>query len=91
MRVASEIDERKLSEWKKIEIKEDTLYFESFDTWKHNWKAKILNLEENKAELHNLNTDVKMSLERINGNIDFENQRVFWNEFQNRRKNRNCE
>ncbi len=91
MRVASEIEGRKLSEWRKIEIKKDTIYFESFDEWKHNWKVKIISIGTNEAELHNLNTDVKLNLERINGNLNFENHNEFWNGFSHRQKSRNCE
>ena len=42
MRVASEINGRKLSEWNNIEIIKDTLYIESVDEWKHKWKARII-------------------------------------------------
>jgi hypothetical protein len=91
MRVASENESRVLSEWKKIKIKEDTLYFESFDEWKHKWKAKIIYNGKGKTELHNLNTDMKFNLELINGNLNFKNPKEFWNEFINRQKIRNCQ
>ncbi|WP_375238094.1 hypothetical protein [Aurantibacter sp.] len=90
MRVASENELRTLSEWEKIEIKKDTLYFKSFDEWKHKWKAKIYYLRDNDIELHNLNTDMKFSLEQIHESLDFENLKEFWNGFSNRQKIRNC-
>ncbi|MCK0158952.1 hypothetical protein MWU65_17325 [Cellulophaga sp. F20128] len=91
MRVASENKWVKLSEWRKFEIKNDTLYFQSFGEWRDDWKAEIIYNGKNKTELHNLITDVKFNLERINENPHFENLKEFWNEFSNRQKIRNCE
>lgn len=91
MRVATENESRTLHEWQKIEIKQDTLYFESFDEWKHNWKAKIIRNGKSKTELHNLNTDMKFQLEPINAILKFENQKEFWNKFNIRKEARNCE
>lgn len=90
MRVASESEWVKLSEWKKVEIKNDTLYFESFGEWRDDWKAEIKHIGKNKTEFHNLITDVKFDLERINESLDFENPEDFWNEFSKRQNLSNC-
>lgn len=91
MRVASKNEWVKLSEWRKVEIKNDTLYFQSFGEWKDDWKAKIIYKGNNKAELHNLITGIKFNLERVNENLNFENPEEFWNEFINRQKSKGCE
>ena len=90
MRVASENEWVKLSEWRKVEIKNDTLYFQSFGEWRDDWKAEIKYIEKNKTELHNLITDVKLDLERINGTLNFEQTNEFWKGFKNRQEIRNC-
>ena len=90
MRVASKSDWVKLSKWKKVEIKNDTLYFESFGEWRDDWKAVIKHIGKNKTEFHNLITDVKFDLERINESIDFINTEDFWNEFSKRQNLSNC-
>jgi len=91
MRVASENEWVKLSKWRKVEIKNDTLYFESFGEWRDDWKAEIKYTGKNKTELHNLITGIKIDLERINENLDFENPKEFWNGFSNRQESKNCE
>jgi len=91
MRIASNNEWVKLSEWRKIEIKNDTLYFESFGEWRDNWKAEIRYVGKNKIELHNLITDVKLDLESINQNLNFEKPIEFWNGFNNRKNSKNCE
>ncbi|WP_025665377.1 hypothetical protein [Aquimarina megaterium] len=90
MRVASKNEWVKLSEWRKIEITNNTLYFESFGEWKDNWKAEIKFIDKNKTELHNLITGVKLNLERINKNLNFKNQKEFWEKFRDRQNSGNC-
>lgn len=90
MRVASENEWVKLSEWRKIEIINDTLYFKSFGDWKDNWKAEIKFIDKNKTELHNLTTDVRLNLERINENLNFKNEKEFWGKFRARQDSGNC-
>ncbi|WP_299438247.1 hypothetical protein [uncultured Aquimarina sp.] len=90
MRVASENEWVKLSEWRKIEIANDTLYFQSFGEWKDNWKAEIKLIGNNKAELHNVITDLRFNLERINVNLNFKNPKEFWGKFRNRQNSENC-
>ncbi|WP_074405967.1 hypothetical protein [Aquimarina megaterium] len=90
MRVASENEWVKLSEWRKIEIKNDTLHFKSFGEWRDDWKAEIKYIGKNKTELHNLTTDVKLNLKRINENLNFENPKEFWEKFRDRQNSGNC-
>lgn len=90
MRVASDNEKKQLSEWKKIKIKNDTLYFKSFDEWEHDWKVKITYKVDGKTEFHNLNTDMKFYLEPINKKLVLKNEKEFWTEFHNREKVRNC-
>ena len=90
MRVASESKWVKLSKWKKVEFKNDTLYFESFGEWRDDWKAEIKYVGKNKTEFHNLITDVKLDLERINEKLNFQNPKDFWNGFYKRQNLSNC-
>lgn len=90
MRVASESEWVKLSEWRKIEIKNDTLHFETFGEWREEWQAEIKYIGKNKTELHNLVTDIKLDLKRINGSLNFENPINFWNGFSKRQNLSNC-
>jgi hypothetical protein len=91
MRVASEDEWVKLSEWRKIEIKNDTLYFDSFGEWRDDWKAKIEFNGINKIELHVIQNNAKHDLEPIKKDLNFENLDEFWNGFNKRMKSKNCE
>ena len=91
IRIASENEWIKLSEWKKIELKNDTLFFESFGEWRYDYKTEIKYIKKNKAKLHILTTDQIIDLERIDENLDFENRKVFWNGFMKRKNSKNCE
>ena len=90
MRVASENEWIKLSEWRKIEIKNDTLYFESFGEWRENWKSKIKYINRNKTQLHNLVTDSLIDLVPFETKLNFENPTEFWKDFNNRYNSKNC-
>lgn len=74
------------SEWRKIAIKKDTLYFKTFGEWSHSTKAVIEQKENNSIELHFLDSSRKLKLEPINEEINFENEKDFWNGFYNRKK-----
>ncbi|WP_165453888.1 hypothetical protein [Hyunsoonleella flava] len=90
MRVASESEWVKLSEWKQVKINNDTLYFESFGEWRDNWKAEIKYIGKNKIELYNLATDISVSLEPINVDLNFENSKEFWKGFKTRKNLKGC-
>ena len=91
MRVASKNQWVKLSEWRKIEIRNDTLYFKTFGEFKDNATAEIKYVGMNKTELRILETDVRLNLESINKNLNFENPKEFWNGFIDRQSLMNCE
>lgn len=91
MRIASENELVKLSDWKKIEIKNDTLHFETFGEWKDDLKAKIKYVGMNKTELRILESDVILELGRINGKLRFKDSTEFWSEFKNRMNYKKCE
>ncbi|MBA6316802.1 hypothetical protein [Cellulophaga baltica] len=90
MRVASDNEWVKLSEWRKIEIKNDTLYFETFGEWRGKMKAEINYTGLNNIEMRILKTDEIRNLEPINRNLNFENEKEFWNEFNKRLNFKNC-
>lgn len=90
MRVASNDEWIKLSKWKKIEIKNDTLYFETFGEWRYSTKAKIKYLENSKVELCFLDSDKNLNLKPIDQNLKIENSEKFWNGFKNRFNIKNC-
>ena len=90
MRIASDNEWIKLSEWRKIEIKNNTLNFMTFGEWKDSSKAKIKYVGNNKIELQFLKNDEKLDLELIDEDIKFENLKEFWNGFRNRKKFNNC-
>ncbi|UOY07781.1 hypothetical protein L0P88_04325 [Muricauda sp. SCSIO 64092] len=90
MRIAKDDEWVKLSEWKKIEIKNDTLHFETFGEWKDSSKVLIKYTERNKIRLLNLDNSEGILLEPIEDYIDFENPEEFWNGFNNRQKIKNC-
>ena len=90
MRVAADNEWVKLSKWRKIEIKNDTLYFETFGELTGDATAKIGYLGFNKIELLVLEFDDKVILEPINENLNIENTNEFWDKFYKRQDSRNC-
>jgi hypothetical protein len=91
MRIASDNDWIKLSEWRKIEIKSDTLYFETFGEWKDSLKAEIKYVGVNRTELHILASDIILDLEPIDENLNLDKPKDFWNGFNNRQNSKNCD
>jgi len=96
MRVASENDRIKLSEWRKINIKNDTLFFEMFGEWKIPSKAKIKYIGREKIELifltNTQNSDLKrvQIFERIDDNFEFNPSKEFWTKFKKRKNSADC-
>ena len=90
MRVASNNERVKLSKWRKIEIINDTLYFETFGEWREKMKAKINYTGFNNIEMRFLETDERRNLEPINRNLNFGNEKEFWNGFNKRLNSKNC-
>jgi hypothetical protein len=91
IRAASESKWVRLAGWRKMEIKNDTLYFRSFGHLTDDYIVKIKHIGINKVELHNLVTDSEFELESFNANMNFENTKEFWIEFKKRRNSSNCE
>jgi len=90
MRIASDNEWIKLSKWRKIEIKKDTLYFDTFGEWRTLSKAEIKFISINTIELKLLSNDRILKLIQIDENLNFEKPKEFWNKFHNRKKSKNC-
>ncbi len=90
MRVASENVWVELSEWRKIEIKNDTLYFETFGEWRDKSRAKIKYVGMNNAELSFLEKDAIINLEQMNVKLTFKDSLKFWSGFKSRMNNKKC-
>lgn len=91
MRFASDNEWVKLSDWKKIRIENDTLYFETFGEWRNSESAKITFHGGDEIELRILENNVNINLIRFDENPNFENLEEFWNGFHTRQDNQNCE
>ncbi|MDG5493270.1 hypothetical protein [Psychroserpens sp. SPM9] len=91
MRVASKSEWVKLTEWRKIDIKNDTLYFESFGEWRDKWKAEISYVGMNKIEMYVIENKDTVILYPLSEDPNFENLDEFWNGFNNRQNSNNCE
>ncbi len=96
MRVASENDWVKLSEWRKVNIINDTLFFETFGEWKNPEKAKIKYIGWSKVELRFQkdidDTEFKMiqELEQIEDDFDILDSEEFWTKFKKRKNSADC-
>lgn len=88
MRVASDDEWIRLSEWRSIEVKNDTLYFETFGEWRLSVKAKLNINIFNEIELEFIPNNTFLYLYPIKKTIDFEN---FWGDFENRKKYFKCD
>ena len=86
MRIASENYWIQLSKWRKIAIKNDTLYFEAFGEWNNATKAFIKQEGDNTIVLHFLDSSSNLTLLPLKENIIFENEKGFWKGFQTRKK-----
>jgi len=91
MRMASESEWVSLSEWRKIEVKNDTLYFETFGEWRDSATAEIKYIGLNKIELKLLEANRSINLEPINKSLNFEKPKELWNGFIKRLNSSNCE
>lgn len=90
MRIASNNKWIRLSKWRKIDIKNDTLYFDTFGEWRIPSIAKIKFIEMNKIQLKFSNKDKTIVLTPINQNLKFRSSEEFWNGFYDRKKSKNC-
>jgi hypothetical protein len=96
MRMASNNEWVRLSEWRKIEILNDTLYFETFGEWRDNAKAKIEYNGRNEIKLkfpkdmEDKQFGITQGLERIKSDFDIEESEEFWTEFNIRKSLTEC-
>ena len=90
MRVSSNFNTDYLSEWKKIEIKDDTLFFETFGEWKQLEKAKIEYQQKGMIKLTFLNHKFSYDLTPIDKKVNFNSHEKFWDGFQERQRESNC-
>ena len=90
MRVAADNEWVMLSEWRKIEIVNDTLYFETFGEYREPWKAQIEYFGINKIKLKVLESKNIINLNRIDKRLNFEETNTFWNGFHKRKDQANC-
>jgi hypothetical protein len=97
VRAAWDTNGNDLSEWQKMKIRNDTLYFEQFGHLRDSIKGTIKYLEKDKSEFHYFIGSGKYSFEekgilnRINGNLNFESEEEFWLEFKKRQSSADCE
>ena len=89
--MASDSEWISLSEWRKIEVKNNTLYFETFGELRDSATAEIKYIGRNKIELKLLEAKRSINLEPINESLNFEKPKELWNGFINRLNSSNCE
>ena len=90
MRVAADDYWVNLSEWRKVDIKNDTLYFETFGEWRYNAKAEIIYGRGNKIKLNVFEDEITLDLEPIKEKLNLSNDDIFWDEFRKRKKSSIC-
>tara|TARA_R110002050_G_scaffold299374_2_gene464760 strand:+ start:368 stop:778 length:411 start_codon:yes stop_codon:yes gene_type:complete len=91
MRFASNSEWVKLSEWRKIEIKSDTLHFETFGEWRDSATAKVKFIGSHQIELKILETDINLNLKSFDEKPYFEEPKKFWIGFHTRMNTKKCE
>jgi hypothetical protein len=80
-----------ISNKRKFEIKNDTLYHLYFGEFSDSTKAKINYIDKDKFELYYTDDSVTHTLIKITDNIDWiTDYEKFWNEFYERRKELDC-
>lgn len=90
IRAASENEWVKLSDWKKITISKDTIFFETFGEWRDSIKARLKYVGKSKIQMQNLNNGETLTMRRIENGVTFENVNEFWKGFINRRHSEKC-
>ena len=90
MSMASDSEWISLSEWRKIEIKNDTLYFDSFGELRESWRAEIKYVGRDRIEMRILESNKELNLEPIYENLNFEKPKELWDGFINRLNSNEC-
>ena len=85
MRIASENPRIKLSEWRKINIINDTLYFETFGEMSYTSKAGIKYIGKDKIELHFMKIENHLDLWLMQDDFNSEDSNEFWDGFHRRK------
>lgn len=88
--MASDSEWISLSEWRKIEIKNDTLYFDSFGELRESWRAEIKYVGRDRIEMRILESNKELNLEPIYENLNFEKPKELWDGFINRLNSNEC-
>ena len=89
-RIASEDEWTGLSNWKKMTVKNDTLFFESFGEWRTNIEAKITYIDNDNKHLQLTFGDNTYELEHLQGKLNLKDSMAFWEGFEKRRDARRC-
>jgi len=96
MRAASNTNGNYLSEWRKFNLENDTLYFETFGEWRDSTKVTIKYIGKNTIEMHyhkNINDDDfkgSQRLELIKEDLNFNSITEFWLNYEKRQERANC-
>lgn len=88
LRIATENDWVGLSDWKKIERKNDTLFYETFGEWRDDRISLIEFETKYKVKLIDINFNDTIFLQRIEHEFKIEDNKEFWRKF-NKRKSLN--
>ena len=94
--VASDTDGDVLTEWQKMKIENDTLYFMQFGHLIDSIKGKMEYIGNDRIEFHYIIGSGKYSLEgvntlnRIDDKINFKSTKEFWMEFKKRQNLVDC-
>lgn len=80
-----------ISNWRRFEIKNDTLYHLYFGEWADSTKAKINSTRKDGFELYYPKDNITYTFKKIKTEIDEKaTYEDFWNEFYKRRIDINC-
>lgn len=80
-----------ISNWRRFEIKNDTLYHLYFGEWADSTKAKINSIRKYGFELYYPKDNITYTFKKIKTEIDEKaTYEDFWNEFYKRRMDINC-
>ncbi|WP_459212082.1 hypothetical protein [Aquimarina rhabdastrellae] len=90
IRIASNDEWIRLSEWRKMEIKNNRIFFDTFGEWKKPTEAEVIYINSNEIELKFINNEGNLKLKLIDENIIIEESKEFWNKFDKRRVFRDC-
>ncbi|MBU2997101.1 hypothetical protein KO500_11690 [Cellulophaga baltica] len=91
MSMAADNEWISLTEWRKIELKNDTLYFDTFGEWRESSRAQIKYVGKDKIQLRILETNKTIELEPIYENLNFEKPKKLWDSFIRRLNSHKCE